>query len=161
MKKLLTYSLTLVGLLAVFVLSDRERIAWAQQATRTILLLGSTPVSASNPLPVSAVPSSASFGTSQVTSAAVSIASSGDNTVVTRTTGTIKVYGLILSCASALTTMTAKNGAGTTLGAMSNVSSLFLPISTTPYYTTTSTNNFVINLSSAVQCGGTVYYLDN
>lgn len=183
---------------------------WAQQATRVLILYGSSLVSASNPLPVNVVAGGAgggavtvadgadvtqgaiadaaatqgstgtisaklrtvtsqlnslvtaiSFGSAQVTSASVTFNSSGDNIVVTRATGTIKVYGLVLGCASALTTLTMKNGAGTTLGPISNVSSIFLPISRTPYYTTTSTNNFIINLSSGVQCGGTVYYIDS
>lgn len=103
------------------------------------------------------------FGAAQlsVPSGGVSIASSGDNTAITRSVGTIKVYGLLLSCASTLTTVTIKNGAGTTLAPLSNVTNIFLPIQAEPYFTTTSTNNFVINLSSAVQCGGTVWYLDN
>lgn len=132
---------------------------YAQQATRVVLLLGSSVVSATNPLPVTSggiTPGPAAFS-----SASISFNSSGDNTVITRSVGTIKVYGLVMSCASALTTLTMKNGAGTTLGPLSNVTSVFLPLITTPYYSTTSTNNFVINLSSGVQCGGTVYYIDS
>jgi hypothetical protein len=99
------------------------------------------------------------FGAAQLTSAPLTFASSGDNTAVTRATGTIKVYGIFLTLATP-TTLTIKNGAGSSLTGAMTLSSLFLPIQSEPYFTTTSTNNLVINLGSAVQCSGTVYYLD-
>lgn len=106
------------------------------------------------------VASSQNYGAGQLTHAAVSFASSGDNTVITRVTGTIKVYQLVLSCASQLTTIAVKDGASNALGANSATQYISLGIQSEPLYTTTSTNNFVINLSSAVTCTGFVKYKD-
>lgn len=100
------------------------------------------------------------FSAAQLTSAAINCSSSGDNTLVTRSVGTIKVYGMFLTLATP-TTATLKNGAGSSLTGAMTLSTLFLPIQSEPYFTTTSTNNFVINLGGAIQCSGTIYYLDN
>lgn len=103
-----------------------------------------------------------SYRSAKLSSAVINFASSGDNIVVTRAVGTIKVYMMSYVCASAVT-QTIKNGTGTALsGAMPNVTTSFLPYNGgEPYYTTTSTNNFVINLGSAVSCQGTVWYIDS
>ena len=50
------------------------------------------------------------FGAAQLSSAALDFSSSGNNTAVTRSVGTIKVYGISISCASALTSITFQNG---------------------------------------------------
>lgn len=103
-----------------------------------------------------------SFGTAQLSSAAFDINSSGDNIVVTRAVGTIKVYGIDFACATNQTTVSMKNGAGTTVGGpYYNVGTYAKVINPEPSWITTSTNNFIINLSGATHCGGTVYYLDN
>jgi len=87
----------------------------------------------------------------------LSFAASGDNTVITRTTGTIKVYGMFFTCAAPVT-VNIKNGAGTSLtNGMPLVSTFMLPIQSEPYFVTTSTNNLVINLGVAGQCSGTAY----
>lgn len=99
------------------------------------------------------------FGAAQLTSAVISTASSGDTTLITRAVGTIKVYGIVMAAASSVVA-TLKNGASGVTGAMT-LNSLFLPISAEPYFTTTSTNNFVLTLGSAVQCSGTIYYIDS
>jgi len=103
---------------------------------------------------------SAYFGAAQLSSAVVSAASSGNNTLVTRSVGIIKVYGIFFACASAVVA-TLQNGTSTGVTGAMTVNTFMLPISGEPYFTTTSTNNFVLNLGSAVQCSGTVYYLDN
>lgn len=100
------------------------------------------------------------FSTAQLSSVALSFNSSGDNTAITRSVGTIKVYGLVGALASS-TTVTIKNGAGSSLTGAMTLNTIFLPIQSEPYFTTTSTNNFVINLGSGVQFSGVAYYLDN
>ena len=91
----------------------------------------------------------------------VAFSSPGDNTVIARVTGTIKVYQVVVSC-SASTTITAKNGASISLGGPMPLTSVFLPFNGEPYYTTTSTNHFILNVSpSGVNCGGNAWYLDN
>lgn len=109
----------------------------------------------------SAVQMRPSFGAAQVTQASVSVAASSNNTLVTRTTGTIKVYGMMLVPDNPVT-MTFFNGSSASIlsGAMF-LGSLFLPIQPEPYFTTTGTNNFVLNLSSSGQVSGMIYYLDN
>lgn len=92
---------------------------------------------------------------------AIAISSAGDNTVITRVTGTIKVYALELSCASAVPVIDPKNGASTSLGAKSNTNSLYEWLNGAPIYVTTTTNNFVINLSDAISCTGWAKYIDN
>lgn len=102
-----------------------------------------------------------SYGAPQLTQSSVSVAASSNNTLVTRSVGTIKVYGMML-IPDAPVTMTFFNGSSASIlsGAMS-LGSLFLPIQTEPYFTTTGTNNFVLNLSSSGQVSGMIYYLDN
>lgn len=100
-----------------------------------------------------------SFGAAQLSSAVVSAASSGNNTLVTRVVGTIKVYGVFFSCASSVVA-TLQNGTSTGVTGAMTLTTFFLPVQAEPYFTTTSTNNFVLNLGSAVQCSGTIYYLD-
>jgi hypothetical protein len=108
-------------------------------------------------MPVSVGPHAATLST-----AAINISSSGDNIIVTRSVGTIKIYRMNAVCASGVT-MTMKNGAGTSLsGAMPGVTQFYLPFENgEPHYTTTSTNNFIINLGTAVSCQGTVWYVDS
>lgn len=100
-----------------------------------------------------------SFRTPQLTRTVISAASSGDNTIITRSTGTIKVYGIFVACASPVV-VTFKNGATGVSGAMT-LSTFFLPRDGEAWFVTTSTNNFIMNLGSAVQCSGTAYSLEN
>lgn len=104
---------------------------------------------------------SGSYGAAQLSHQVISFSSSGNNIVITRAVGTIKVYELELSCASTLTTIIPQDGTSTDLGAKLNVGSIFEPLQTEPLYTTTGTNNFVINLSSGVSCRGFAKYLDS
>lgn len=101
------------------------------------------------------------YGAAQLSTAVISISSSGNNIAVTRAVGTIKVYELELSCASQLTTIIPQDGTSTSLGAKSATQYIFEALQTEPLYTTTGTNNFVINLSGAVTCTGFAKYLDN
>lgn len=100
------------------------------------------------------------YGAAQLSSAVISGASSGNNTLVARSVGTIKVYGIFFACASTVV-VTLRNGTSTGVTGAMTLTTFSLPISAEPYFTTTSTNDFVMNLGSAVQCSGTVYYLDN
>lgn len=98
----------------------------------------------------------------QLSTTAISFSASGDNVALTRISGTIKVYRLAYTCATAVTQIN-KNGTSIVFGgAMPGVTSVYYPYEGgEPHFTTTSTNNFVINNSAAVACGGTIWYLDN
>ncbi len=100
------------------------------------------------------------YGAAQLTSALFNSSASGDNTTVTRVTGTIKIYGGFFACSQA-TTATLKNGTGTNLTGAMPLTTFFLPVNTEPYFTTTSTNNFVLNLGNTGPCNGTWYYKDS
>lgn len=99
--------------------------------------------------------------TAALTRAALSISTAGDNTVVGGTAlQTIRVHKLFLVCAASVN-VTFKDGASTSLsGAMSfNAGSgLLLPFDTEPWFVTTAGNAFIINLGSAKQVSGVVYY---
>ena len=96
----------------------------------------------------------------QFTSTPVSFSSAGNNIIILRTAGTIKLYQLVLACASS-SNITVMNGTSVSASGIMPSTSMFLPLNGEPYYTTTSTNNLVLNQPSAVQCGGTAYYLEN
>lgn len=99
--------------------------------------------------------------TATLTSAAISTSSSGDNTIVSGTGGqTIRVYRIVF-VVSAAVNVTIKDGAGTSLsGAMAFLPNggLVLDFTSEPWYVTSTSNAFIINLSSAVQISGTVWY---
>lgn len=120
-----------------------------------IVLANGAQVSSSNPLPVvGGTPS-----TSGYLNAAVSASSSGDNTVVSGVSSqTVRVFSLAITTASPVD-VTLKDGSSTVLGVFQNITSLVLdPMMGSPRYVTTASNAFVINLSSAVACKGTVWY---
>lgn len=104
---------------------------------------------------------SQNFGAAQLSHTFQNVSSSGNNTIVTRSVGTIKVYALTVSCASGVD-FTWQNGTSTAVSAtQKGLQTYFMPISAEPYFTTTGTNNFVLNLGGAVACGVDVWYLDN
>lgn len=137
-------------------------------ASQVDILVGRSrlPVSADNPMPITAAAGSkvnTNAGAAALTSSVLSFSASGDNIAITRAVGTIKVYRLILVVGAA-SNLTFKNGAGTSLsGAIPLVANeaIVLTFDGEPWYTTTGTNNFIINSSSAVQVSGTIYYLDS
>ena len=100
--------------------------------------------------------------TTDLTQAAISFSSSGDNTVVSATASQVtRVYRLLLN-ANATTTLTFKDGAATSLsGAMAFDFRLplVLPYSQRAYYTTTANTAFIINSTDAVQVSGTIWYI--
>lgn len=101
------------------------------------------------------------IGAARLSSVSLSFASSGDNTAITRSVGTIKVYRVMLVCASDVL-VKFKNGTGTDLTGAMTMRSAYLPFEMgEPHFVTTSTNNFVINLGSAVQCSGRAFYIDS
>lgn len=106
------------------------------------------------------VTSTTSYGAAQLSHQVLSFSSSGNNIAITRAVGTIKVYQLELSCASNLTTITPQDGTVTSLGAKSATQYIYEGLQTEPIYTTTGTNNFVINLSAGVTCTGFAKYKD-
>lgn len=108
-----------------------------------------------------AVTNTPAYGAAQLSHQVISISSSGNNTAITRSVGTIKVYQLELSCASQLATIIPQDGTSTSLGAKSATQYIYEGLQTEPLYTTTSTNNFVINLSAGVTCTGFAKYKDS
>lgn len=84
---------------------------------------------------------------------------SGDNFAIPAVAGRpIAVYGMHISFDSPVT-MTVKDGASTVLDGYRNITSVVLDFAANrAYYTTSTGNAFVINLSSAVQADGLVDY---
>lgn len=92
-------------------------------------------------------------------SIAVTTSTSGDQTAIAAVAGqTIRVYDIALACDSA-NALTFKDGATALSGAM-KVSGLSLDMSPhgRPRFICTKGNAFVINLGSAVQTSGTIWY---
>jgi hypothetical protein len=95
-------------------------------------------------------------------SEAVSISSSGNNTVVAAGTATeiIRVYRLFI-VAAAPVTITLQDGASTAVtGAMPLLANQFfqLPFDTDPWVITSPGNDFVIKLSTGATVTGVVFY---
>jgi len=98
--------------------------------------------------------------TSSYTTLNTSFASSGDNTVVSATAGqTTRVFALALTFASPVD-VTIKDGAATTLGVFQGIISLVLDplLPGVPRYITTANTAFIINLSAAIACKGTIWH---
>jgi hypothetical protein len=106
-----------------------------------------------------------SFGrptTANLTSAVISASSSGDNTLVSGTASqTIRVFKLFLVCNAAVNIIF-KDGAGTNLTGTMNMTAnggMTLDFDGEPWFITSSSNGLVLNLSSAQQVSGTIYYI--
>lgn len=115
-------------------------------------------VSTDNPLPVTTGGGVAPT-TSAYTSLNTSFAASGDNTVVAAVADqSVRVFAVALTFASPVD-VTVKDGAGTTLGVFQQVTNLTLdPIAGNPRWSTSAGNAFIINLSAAVSCKGTIWH---
>lgn len=93
----------------------------------------------------------------------INFVSSGNNTVIAAISGRIiKIYGMVFTIAgvpSAIAGPTSTFKSNTTeLAGPQTLGSLFLPRDTQPYYTCGVGESFIINISSALQCGGTLWY---
>lgn len=100
--------------------------------------------------------------TSPYTVAAVSVSSSGDNTIIAAVAAkTSKVYRLVVTAASPVDI--AIKDDTTVLGTFQNVVSLTLEdTSGNPLFAQAVANkNFILNLSSAVAVKGTVWYVNS
>lgn len=99
--------------------------------------------------------------TAQLASVSVSVAASGDNTLVAGAGGqTVRVFKLMLVVGAAVN-IRFKDGAGTNLtGIMTMTASgaVVLDFDSEPWFVTALGNGFVLNLSAAVQVSGRVYY---
>ena len=100
--------------------------------------------------------------TSGLTAASVSVAASGDNTLVAGVSAqTVRVFRLFLVVASAVNIQFKNATAGTALtGVMTMTAggSFVLDFSGEPWFVTAVAGAFVLNLSAAVQVSGAVYY---
>lgn len=97
--------------------------------------------------------------TSSYTQAALSFASSGDNTAISGTAlQTIRVFKVALALASG-TTLTFKDGSAAALtGAMTLGAMVLDSADGSPLFITTAGNGFVVNLGAAIQCSGAIWY---
>ena len=99
---------------------------------------------------------------SNVLTAPVTFAASGDNTLVAAVVGKVIKLVRIFVVASAATNLTFKDGATALSGAlpMAANGALVLDLSDSPWFSTSSvSNNLILNSSAAVQASGTVYYI--
>lgn len=92
----------------------------------------------------------------------IDCAGSGDNTVISGTSGqTIKIWSLLLWWNGSVS-VTLKDGASTRglTGAIAGVAQTRFILDETdhPWFTLTTGNAFIVNLSGAVQVSGTVRY---
>ena len=102
--------------------------------------------------------------TSSLSAASISVSSSGNNTLVSGSSGkTIRVFKLFLVFSAAVNA-TFQDGASTSLsGAIpfSTNGSIVLDLDTLPWFVTSAGNGFVLNLSSSASVNGTVYYVQS
>jgi hypothetical protein len=99
-----------------------------------------------------------------LTFATINISSSGDNTVIAGVSGKIiKIYRMLM-LANSSASITFKDGASTSLtGPMlfGGSGGMVLDFQEEPWFTTSATNDFIVNLSSAVQVSGSIYYIQS
>ena len=96
--------------------------------------------------------------TSSYTPKSISFAASGDNTAIAAVAAqTTRVFAVSLTFAAPVD-VTIKDGS-TVLGVFQGITSLTLdPLWGNPRYIGTANTNFVVNLSAAVSCKGTIWY---
>lgn len=97
--------------------------------------------------------------TSPYSQAAISAASSGDNTLVAAVAGkSIRVYRIVFTLAAG--SVAFKDGASTSLtGAMTATAGVLEDPIGNPLFITTAGNAFIANLSGANQLSGVIYYV--
>jgi hypothetical protein len=91
----------------------------------------------------------------------INFANTGDNTIITGTTGkAIYVYKYFLVVAAA-TSLTFKDGATVLTGLISLTANeaMVFTFDTRPWYSCSSGNNFIINASNNTQVSGRAYYI--
>ena len=100
--------------------------------------------------------------TEQLTRAVISCASSGDNSIIAAVTAQfIRIYALLLIVDSVVAVKLGESGPTYYTGAMKfgGGGGLLLTQQGEPHFMSTVVNkSFLINLSAAVQCSGTVWY---
>lgn len=96
---------------------------------------------------------------SPYTQAAISCASSGNNTLIAAVSSkSIRVYQIMFTLASG--TVTFRDGASTDLsGALNAIAGVLDDPLGNPIFITTAGNAFVANLSGANQLSGVIYYV--
>lgn len=117
---------------------------------------GSIPACSSTPCSTIIGATNIGFQTPQLSQTPISFSTTG--TILARSVGTIKVYGMFFSCAASVT-LTLQNGSTNLTGSMT-LQSFFLPISSEAWFQTTGTNDFK-QTGAGSQCSGTLYYKDN
>lgn len=100
--------------------------------------------------------------TSGLTAASVSVAASGDNTLVAGVAAqTVRVFRIFFVVAGAVNIQFKAATGGTALTGVMTMSAggaLVLDFSGEPWFVTATAGAFVLNLSAAVQVSGAVYY---
>ena len=97
----------------------------------------------------------------EISEAALNFASSGDNTIVSASSGKIVRIFRIFFVVAGDVNVKMKDGAGTDLTAamtMKTGGSFVLDYDSFPWFSTVAGNAFLINLSGAVQVSGRIYY---
>ena len=102
--------------------------------------------------------------TARLTSSSVSVSASGDNTLVTGVVSqTIRVFRLVLVFNAAVNIFFKDSTPTTFTGTMNMTANgtMVLDFSGEPWFVAASGKNFVINLSSAQQVSGIIYYVQS
>ncbi|MFN4259777.1 MAG: hypothetical protein ACK4RK_10800 [Gemmataceae bacterium] len=100
--------------------------------------------------------------TAALTAGAVNVSSSGNHTLVSGTFGqTVRVYRLMLVVAEAVTVQFRDGSSSNLTGPLPLQAggAIILDFDGEPWFTTSSGNGFVLNLSAAVQVSGRIWYL--
>lgn len=98
-------------------------------------------------------------GTDELSEIVVDIADSGNNTVIAAVAGqTIRVYRGFFIAASSVAIIV-RDGASTNLTGAMTLGAHTLPYDGLPWFTCARGNAFVLNLGSAVQVSGRLYYI--
>lgn len=100
--------------------------------------------------------------TEQLTRATISIASSGDNSIIAAVSAQyVRIYAIMFTCASQVAVKLGESGPTYYTGAMTFGSGggILLTQQGEPHFMSTAVNkSFLINLSAAIQVSGTVWY---
>lgn len=90
--------------------------------------------------------------------APISISTSGDHTIIAGVGGQVIRVFKIFTVAASSVLVTPKDGTGSAFTGPLTLGSFALDFDSQPWFTTSTGNDFVLNLSTGVQVSGSVYY---